>query len=95
MDREEIMLAEAAENIPADVRSELERYGFVPTLDAGNLWFYDKGNIRLCFGMDGFDYPQSLDAECYAVEFIPAEHQFADEPFVEGTLRDVLDRIGI
>lgn len=59
-DRSAQMMAEY-EEIPADVRQALEDAGFEPMLDAGNLWFLDRGNSRLVFGEDGSDLPQSLN----------------------------------
>ena len=53
-------LREAMEHVPSDVHAALTAAGFVPTADAGNLWFYDRGEIRLLFGEDGSDYPRSL-----------------------------------
>jgi hypothetical protein len=53
-------LREALEHVPADVHAALTAAGFVPTGDAGNLWFYDRGSDRLLFGEDGSDYPRSL-----------------------------------
>jgi hypothetical protein len=54
-------LREAVEHVPGIVRAALEDKGFVPTADAGNLWFYDRGAVRLLFGEDGSDYPASLN----------------------------------
>jgi hypothetical protein len=42
------------------VHAALTAVGFVPTGDAGNLWYYDRGDVRLLFGEDGSDYPASL-----------------------------------
>jgi hypothetical protein len=53
-------LREALDHVPADVYAALTPAGFIPTADAGNLWFYDRGEIRLLFAEDGSDYPSSL-----------------------------------
>lgn len=53
-------LREALEHVPADVHAALTAAGFVPTPDAGYLWFYDRGDVWLLFGEDGSDYPSSL-----------------------------------
>lgn len=58
---DEQALSEAREHVPDAVHAALTASGFVPTGDAGNLWFYDRGPVRLLFGEDGTDYPQSLD----------------------------------
>jgi hypothetical protein len=88
MTRDEIMLAEETDGVPQEVRETLRRHGFAPVLDAGNLWFYDRGSLRLTFGEDGSDLPQSMQDECCLFDMAAG----SDETLDEGQLVDVLTR---
>jgi hypothetical protein len=67
-DRLAFVREEIATHIPDDVQAALAAASFAPVLDAGNLWFYDRGSLRLAFGEDGSDYPDSLDYPCVLVD---------------------------
>lgn len=88
--REAEMVRYYAENVPEALRIELGRKGFNPVLDAGNLWFLDRGNIRLTFGEDGSDLPQALDDGCEAYDMT---RDVEEGPVAQGTLREVLEAL--
>jgi hypothetical protein len=57
---DEQALAEALAYVPAPVHELLTLAGFVPTGDAGNLWFYNRGRLRLTAGEGDIELPRGF-----------------------------------